>query len=401
MKELFEETASLLAAGENIAVATIIRTRGSTPREVGAKMLVRPSGAIVGTVGGGCGEAEVWRTAIEVIHSGKPRTVEVDLTQEISLQSDGVCGGIMDVFIEAWRPSSGESGDSQSNGAISALELARSAIDAMAEKRPAALATVVENRGNAPVLPGAKMIVLGDGNVLGSLRLGALDDAVADEALKVITSREPALIKLETALKARGEADFGREFAGLEVFVEPFKTLPMLLIAGAGHIAVPLANIAKILDFHVAVVDDRASFANTERFPTTDRILVGDFEPALKSFTITPDTYVVLITRGHQHDVVSLKQVIDSPARYIGMIGSRRRVFAVFKLLHDEGMPIEKLARVHAPIGVDLGAETPAEIALSIIAEVVKVMRGGNAASLSESVREKYLRLLAKGEDLD
>ncbi len=221
----------------------------------------------------------------------------------------------------------------------------------------------------------------------GSFCDAALDNIVIDEALKAIKAGEAGIVELESG--------------DLEVFVEPFKPQPTFLICGAGHIAVPLAKMAKLLDFNVAVIDDRASFANQERFPDADQIIVSDFVSALRDFPITSDTYVILITRGHQHDVVSLKEVIDSPAAYIGMIGSRRRVFAVFKLVHEEGMALEKLARVYSPIGVDLAAETPAEIALSIVAEIVKVMRGGKAASLSEATREKYMRLLARGEDLD
>lgn len=402
MHGTFEEIAALLSAGENIAVATVIRTRGSTPREVGAKMVVRPSGAIIGTVGGGCGEAEVWRAAIEVIHSRKPRIIDVDLTQEISMQSDGVCGGIMEVFVEAWWPDKSLSGPQATrDSALSPVEVAQFMVKAEKEKRPAALATIVGRKGDRPESLGAKMIVFGEGKTLGSFGNAALNGVVVEESMKAIRDGEAGVIKAASTASDPGDREIGKALADLEIFVEPFKPSPTFLICGAGHIAVPLAKMAKLLDFNVVVVDDRASFANKDRFPETDEIIVSDFEPALKSFPVTPDTYIVLITRGHQHDVVSLKQVIDSPAAYIGMIGSRRRVFAVFKLLHEEGMPLEKLGRVYSPIGVDLAAETPAEIALSIIAEVVKVMRGGKAASLSDATREKYLRLLAKGEDLD
>ncbi|MBI2955292.1 MAG: XdhC family protein [Chloroflexi bacterium] len=400
MKAIFEDIAALLAAGEDIAVATVVQTRGSTPREIGAKMVVRPSGSIIGTVGGGCGEAEVWRTAVEVIHTRKPRTVEVDLTQEISMQSDGVCGGIMDVFVEAWWTggSSAERSPARQDGGASPLDITQALVSAEKERKPVALATVVHCRGEAWLEDGAKMVVFGDGTALGSFGQPDLDDIILDAALKALSTGEPGVVRTRSGKDGQ---EIGKTVPDVEVFVEPFKPQPTLLIAGAGHIAVPLAKIGKMLDLHVAVVDDRASFANEERFPEIDQIIVSDFETALSDFPITSDTYIVLITRGHQHDVVSLKQVIDSPAAYIGMIGSKRRVFAVFKLLHEEGMSLDKLARVHSPIGVDLAAETPAEIALSISAEVVKVMRGGKATSLSEATRERYLRLLQKGEELD
>lgn len=393
MQSQFGEICELLSAGESIAIATVISTRGSTPREIGAKMVVRPSGAIIGTVGGGCGEAEVWRAAVEIIHSRKPRIIDVDLTQEISMQSDGVCGGIMEVFVEAWWP-----GD-ENEDAVSPLAIARSLLKAEKEKRPAVLATIVGARADSPFAPGTKMIAFGDTTSFGSLGDAVLDDLVIEGALDALSKGEAAVIRPASIAAKRGQ-EISKTIADLEVFVEPFKPAPTLLICGAGHIAVPLAKMAKLLDFEVAVIDDRASFANKERFPEADQVIVSDFVSALQQFPINNDTYIVLITRGHQHDVVSLRQVIDSPAAYIGMIGSRRRVFAVFKLLHDEGMPLEKLAKVYSPIGIDLGSETPAEIALSIVAEVVKVMRGGKAASLSEATRDRYMQLLARGEDL-
>jgi xanthine dehydrogenase accessory factor len=148
----------------------------------------------------------------------------------------------------------------------------------------------------------------------------------------------------------------------------------------------------------VVVIDDRPAFANRERFPTADRILVDDFEAALDSLPITPSTYVVLVTRGHTHDVHSLRRIIERPAAYIGMIGSRRRVFAVFKLLHEEGVPVETLLRVRAPIGLDIETETPGEIAVSIGAELLQARRGGRAPSLSDRTREQHRASLLRGE---
>ncbi len=130
-------------------------------------------------------------------------------------------------------------------------------------------------------------------------------------------------------------------------------------------------------------------------------MIAGGFEASLRNLEITANTYIVLITRGHQHDVESLREVIDSPAAYIGMIGSRRRVWAVFKLLYQDGMPSEKLKRIYAPIGLDIGAQTPAEIAASIISEVVKVHRGGGVESISDRMRPRYIALLEQGKDLD
>ena len=182
--------------------------------------------------------------------------------------------------------------------------------------------------------------------------------------------------------------------AWAEIFIEPFVPDPVLLIVGAGHIAAPLASLAHLINFSVSVTDDRASFANRERFPTAKQLLVGDIEATLKNYPITPRTHIVLVTRAHAHDVQGLRAIIDSPAAYIGMIGSQRRVWAVFKLLHEEGVPAEKLGRVRAPIGLDLGGSTPEEIALSIMAEIIKLRHGGSGIAMSEPLRDRYMQRL-------
>ena len=165
---------------------------------------------------------------------------------------------------------------------------------------------------------------------------------------------------------------------------------PTLLIVGAGHIALPLAQLGKLCDFDVVVLDDRASFANAERFPMADQVIAAPFEAALREFPLDEDTYIVLVTRGHQHDVACLLEVLDRPSAYRGMIGSRRRVRSVFQLLEEEkGIARERFERLYSPIGLDIGSETPAEIAVSIMAEIIKVRRGGTGLSLSNGRRRK------------
>jgi len=176
----------------------------------------------------------------------------------------------------------------------------------------------------------------------------------------------------------------------------------VLLIAGAGHIAAPLAALAHLMNYSVSVTDDRASFANRERFPNAKQLLVGDIEATLRDYPITPRTHIVLVTRAHAHDVQGLRAIIDSPAPYIGMIGSQRRVWAVFKLLHQEGVPAEKLMRVRAPIGLDLGGSTPEEIALCIMAEITMLRHGGTSKAISEDLRVRYMeRLKRLDEDVE
>lgn len=280
------------------------------------------------------------------------------------------------------------------------LDFTRAIVQAVAEKRASALATAIDVTGDLPAKPGDKALFLASGERIGAMGWAPLEAALTEKVATAVEERSPRMITL--AFSERDARQGGLQRGGsIDVFIEVFLPLPTLLIVGAGHIAVPLARIGKILDFEVIVLDDRASFANRERFPDADQVIAAGFEATLRTLAITRNTFIVLITRGHQHDVESLQEVIDSPAAYIGMIGSRRRVWAVFKLLHEQGMPVEKLRRIYAPIGLNIGAQTPAEIATSIISEVVKVHRGGGVESISDRMRPRYINLLEQGRDLD
>lgn len=267
--------------------------------------------------------------------------------------------------------------------------LARAIAEAVAANVGAALATVVKGPPRGSIRVGNKMLVFLDGTVTGTLGTVELDERVRLDALQAIPTQKSAL---HTYLVA-GSEEVREE---IEVFIEVLATAAQLLILGAGHIAVPLAHLGKMLGFTVTVVDDRASFANRERFPSADDIIVGDFDQVLRNYRWVPNTYIVLVTRGHEFDVVSLRHILYWDVAYIGMIGSKRRVWAVHKLLHEEGMPVERLQRLHAPIGIDIGAETPAEIAVSIVAEIIKIRRGGRAESLSDKLRPLYLKRLLR-----
>ncbi|HEU5368258.1 MAG TPA: XdhC family protein, partial [Ktedonobacterales bacterium] len=381
MRAFFQELAASLEQGKTVALATIVRRRGSVPREVGAKMIVHPGGAITGTVGGGCGEAEIWRSALSAIESHCPQSVYVDLTEEIALSSQGVCGGTYEVFVQPWsnaiRPAAID---------LPMEQYARAAEAALAANQAAALVTVIHATGAWHAQLGAQMLVCEDGAATGSPGLGtSLEPTIREAALAAMRAGEPGVQEYA-----------GPEGSVAEVFFDPFLPRPELILVGAGHISVPLAQLAASLDFEVTVIDDRASFANKERFPEACQILVAGAEAALRGLRITPRSHLVLVTRAHSHDVEALRAVIDSEAAYIGMIGSQRRIWAVYKLLHDEGVAAEKLTRVRAPIGLDLGGMTPVEIALCIMAEIVMLRRGGTGRPLSDRLRERYQARLAK-----
>jgi xanthine dehydrogenase accessory factor len=351
MKNIYEEIGELIADGETIATATVIRTQGSTPREVGAKMVVRPSGDIVGTIGGGCGEAAAYQVAVSAIGDGKRETIRLELTDDVTLDTEMVCGGVMSVFIDLWNQ-----GD---------LELLEAVNEGFKEHKRVALATPLP-----PVQGRPRRLILPDGQTVGTLGDAELDASVTSQALEAMTEGTSRVVT-------------GPQ-KGQELFIEVQISPPTLIIAGGGHIALPLARLGTMMGFRVVVLDDRPDFANRERFPEVDEVLAADFGETLCSYPIDDQTYVAIMTRGHSHDMECLLQVIESPAAYIGMIGSRRRVRGVFELVKAEGCSEEALARVHAPIGLDIGAQTPEEIALSIMSEVVKARRSGSAGSLSQ-----------------
>ena len=245
----------------------------------------------------------------------------------------------------------------------------------LAEQGEAAvLVTVVEVTGDGQIQPGAKCLIhdgkakvetIGDAKVVAALVRESDSHARAEKSQMVSLAIPDSSIKLE-------------------VFFEVMPAPPRLIVVGAGHIAVPLVRIAKVLDFHVTVIDDRLLYANRERFPDADEVLTGDMAQMLKEMTLTPSCYIVLITRGHAYDEPCLRNIIHSKAKYIGMIGSRRRIKACFQRFRDEEKVTEEaIERIYAPIGLDIATETPAEIALSILGEVIKIRRGGKAASLS------------------
>ncbi|MBI2528807.1 MAG: XdhC family protein [Candidatus Rokubacteria bacterium] len=367
MSSVYRRLAELAQAGEPVATATVVAARGSTPREVGACMIVRRDGAIVGSVGGGCGEAQVFWEAARVLEEGRPRICQVDLTGEMNDLSPTNCGGVMEVFVDGWR------WEPRVAVGLPDLDVVRGVERAEAAGRPVACLVAVANPPGAAAIPvGAKWLAEPDGALLGAAP-GGLDPVLRQLAAAALASGGSRLAWLRPSGSSWERGDEGE---GLGVFVEARAPRPELVIVGAGHIALPLAGLGKLLDFEVTVLDDRGAFASRERFPEADTVLVGPVEAVLATRPIGPSTYLVLVTRGHQHDEAALRAVIASDAAYIGMIGSRRRVQEVFRHLESAGVPPELTARVRAPIGLRIGAETPAEIAVAIAAELVQVRCG-------------------------
>jgi xanthine dehydrogenase accessory factor len=253
--DIYEEIVALRRAGRRGSLATIISVRGSVPSFKTAKMLVRDDGSIVGTVGGGCVEAEVWQAAQEAMITERPTTLAFDLNQSPKYDSGLVCGGTLEIFVE-------------------------------------------------PILP-----------------------------------------------------------------------VSTLYIFGAGHISHSLAKAASTVGFEVTVVDDREMYASRERFADPVKLVVGDFEEVSASLTLNDFSYVVIVTRGHHDDMRILRWAVKQPARYIGMVGSKRKAIEIFRELTTEGTNAKLFDRVHSPIGLDIGAITPEEISVSIVAELISIRR--------------------------
>ncbi len=252
-------------------------------------------------------------------------------------------------------------------------------ISSVEARRPVALATVTAAPDLACI--GRHAVVWLDAEPLGALGLGELEAQALAGAQDVLRGRVHKTLSYATP-------------AGqIKLFVEVQHRPPELLIVGAGHVAQPLAQLGKLCDFTVVVLDDRPQFANRQRFPQADEVLALPLRETLRDWAAAGrlglDSYIVLVTRGHQHDIDCLLEVLDTPLGYIGMIGSQRRVRTVFDLLSVEaGIPPEKFDRVYAPIGIAIGARSPAEIAVCIMAEIINVLRGGPARSISDERRE-------------
>ncbi|MCB9385309.1 MAG: XdhC family protein [Bryobacterales bacterium] len=266
--DVFEELVEVRRRGHKAALCTIVEVEGSIPSFQSAKMLIREDGSMVGTIGGGCTEAEVWNAAREVMETEKPRMLSFRLNQEAAYDNGLICGGQLNVYVE-------------------------------------------------PVLP-----------------------------------------------------------------------IPTAYIFGGGHISKSLSKVASLAGFRTAVIDDREQYANAERFPEAFEVYADDYENVFPKLEVSSATYLIIVTRGHRDDMRVLRWAVQTEARYVAMIGSKRKTIEVAKQLVREGVPAEKLVRVHAPMGFDIGAVTPEEIAVSVVAEMIHHRRRPQAgwSELSKSI---------------
>ncbi len=369
MRDVFEEAVTQLDRGGPVVVATVVRTKGSTPQKPGAKLLVREDGSGVGTLGGGCVEGDIWFAAKELMRRGGPAQHREYLLNEDLAAEDGlVCGGTMYFLIDpVYRP--GE-----------LLPYAREIDAAYRGEGAVALATLIRPADGGEAATGAKLFIREDGSSQGTLGTAAVDgDAV----------------KMARELMVHGRNRYVTTSEGAEYFVEAYTTPPQLVICGGGHVSKAIAPLAKPLGFRLFVTDDREEFANTERFPEADIVVSLKPEDALPQLPINPNTFIIIATRGHRFDNVALAAAARTNAKYVGLMGSLRKTILIYEDLIRDGVPMERIGEIRAPIGLDIHARTPEEIAVSIMAEVVMFRLGGTGAPMMmdearvERVREK------------
>lgn len=239
------------------------------------------------------------------------------------------------------------------------------------EGRSSAMATIVQSVGSSPQKEGAKMLVRDDGSIAGSLGGGCLEAEVIQSARMTITDGAPRTIPFHLTEKHGGLVCGGKVL----VYIEPVIPEPRLIILGAGHVGRALSTAARFAGFRVTVVDDREEFANRENIPDATELIVHDFETAFSRVAADKGTYIVIATRGHNHDLDALRAALRTPALYVGLLGSRRKRALLFKTLGDEGFTQEEIDRVIIPVGLSIGSVTPEEIAVSIMAQIIQRRR--------------------------
>lgn len=340
----------------SFALATIIDALGSTPQAPGASALFSKQGLLLGTLGGGAVEAEAQKRVLACMKKGISLVYEENLMGDVSSE-EALCGGRVRVLIDATPRRS-----------LKIFGLLRKSLYS---RRAGVLVTSIlrTSTGRASIRRSwweESQISRGEAAREGLPPFEELSETLRQE--------KPRLVGLTSSADRKGRVCL--------FFLEPLFPLPRLVIVGAGHIGQALAPLGKRLDFEVTVIDDRPEFANVHRFPEADFLVVGDIERALRNFPVSSDTYIVIVTRGHRYDAEALRACIGSPARYIGMIGSSRKVALMRQEFLEKGWAsTAEFDRVHAPIGLKIGSKTVEEIAVSIAAELVLVRSGGGGKS--------------------
>src|SRR3954467_6589480 len=274
-------------------------------------------------------------------------------------------------------------------------DIYEAAVELRKQGRKGALATIVNVRGSIPSFESAKMLVRDDGSIAGTIGGGCVEAEVWQAAREVMEEEKSRTLTFN--LNHDPKYDTGLVCGGtLEIYLEPILPVQTLYLFGAGHVSVNVYRAARMAGFDVVVVDDRESYASRERFPEAKDVYADDFDRLLSQLAPNHSSYLVIVTRGHRDDMRVLRWAVDTPARYIGMIGSQGKIIAIYKQLEKDGIAAEKLARVYAPVGLDIGAITPEEIAIAIVAEMIAIRRGAGSLNHKRSVKASEILQSAK-----
>jgi xanthine dehydrogenase accessory factor len=371
--------AELEREGRRFVVATVVRTHGSTPQVVGSRLIIDDLGRLTGTLGGGCVEGDAILEARRLLTEGGSSLRAYDLTEPIAWDTGMVCGGTMWIHIvpgrdavDVLRPAEIPPEES---------ELASAAGRTRGGGAPRATNKDDQRKLDRPLALGT-FLTIADRTVTAASHTLIEDRPFENFGIGGTPLSDRALAGVQDAFD-RGVPRVVPLADGVELLIEPIIAKPHLVIAGGGHVALALAQMARLLDFDITVIEDREAFASAERFPGID-VRHGDIAPTLTEMPIDWNSFIIVATRGHKMDAHCVRAAAGTGARYVGLLGSRRKTVLIAKMLRAEGISEDRLRSIHAPIGLDLGGRTPAEIALSILAEISQERFGGTGKSLSQ-----------------
>ncbi len=345
--------------GEKAAMATIVKTKGSTYRRPGARMLMTADGEMIGSISGGCLEGDVFEHAKKVMNSGEPTVLNYDTSSDDDVVWGlGLgCNGVVHVLVESLR---------QMPQYLSFLA------ECLEPQRCGVLATVFRIEGEVDAKVGSRMTISEDGSTLGMNENQSLRSAIVADAKEAIRNGRSVIKEYELP---GGKA---------EVFIEVVQSPMPLVIFGAGHDAIPVVRLAKELGWNVTVVDGRSAFTSKDRFPLADNVILSSPEEVHKNVSIDPRGAAIVMTHNYNHDVTILRQILSLPLRYLGVLGPKKRTQKTLEDLRKEGIgrSEDQINHIYSPVGMDIGAETPEEIALAIIGEIQAVLAGRSGGSL-------------------
>jgi xanthine dehydrogenase accessory factor len=357
MTSLYARMAALRHEGRRFALATVVRTLGSTPQAVGAKLVLDDLNRAAGTLGGGCVEADAIISSREILATGGRSLRAYELTEDLAWNTGLVCGGTMWILAEAGD-------DALALAGRDVLDDLHRAADGTGP--PMAVVTVLE-KADRSVTFGGRVFVTADGALIGSVGDGVINER----------ARAAAMDQLPHGLTRIVPIDGTRD-----LLIDAVASRPRLIIAGGGHVALAIAKQAHLVDFDVTILEDRPQYANSDRFAGAT-VLMGDVPATLGSLDYGWNSFIVIATRGHKLDADCVLAAVKTPARYIGLLGSRRKTVLITEMLREAGVDDERIRAIRSPVGLDLGGRTPAEIALAVVAEITQVRYQGTGKPLT------------------